>query len=221
MSSNKIVVYGAGPFAELMLYHFEQESEYQIVAFCLDQAYKTSDSFCNLPLLDFDDITEAYPPEHFQMFVAIGYKNMRNRKLLFNKAKQKGYQLVNFISPRAYTRNNLIIGENNVILSTCDIEPFARIGDNNVFWTGAIVGHHALVGNHNYISGGCGVGGYCTVGDMCFLGNNALMVNNIDIADETYMIAGTIILKNTESGYKYHGNPAKRIGYHGDTGIII
>ncbi|NOT83802.1 MAG: acetyltransferase [Methylococcaceae bacterium] len=217
----KIIIYGAGPLAEIMYYHFTHDSEYEVVAFCLDKDYLTTAQFCHLPLVDFDAVTQLYPPSDFQMFVAIGYKKMRNRAIQFNKAKQKGYNLVNFVSQKAYVRENTQLGENNVIMSSCDIEPFVSIGNNNVFWTRTIIGHHAVIGNHNYISGGGGIGGNCTVGDLCFLGNAALMINNIKISDETYMIAGTIILKDTETASKYHGNPAKLIGRHADTGILI
>jgi sugar O-acyltransferase (sialic acid O-acetyltransferase NeuD family) len=218
---NKIIIYGAGPLAELMLYHFSHDSDYEVVAFCLDKDYITAPQFCHLPLVDFEAVSEHYPPEDYQMFVAIGYSKMRNRPVLFNKAKQKGYRLVNFISKKALLRDNLHLGENNIIMSSCDIEPFVSIGNNNVFWTGSIIGHHAVIGNHNYISGGGGIGGNCIVGDCCFLGNAALTVNNVHIRDETYMISGTIILRDTETASKYHGNPAKLIGRHADTGIVI
>lgn len=216
-----IIIYGAGPFAELMHYHFAHDSDYKVVAFCLDKTYISEESFCNLPIVPFEQINDLYPADQYRMFVAIGYSNMRNRSIMFNKAKEKGYRLINFISKKAIIRENLIMGENNVILSSCDIEPFVAIGNNNVFWTGSIVGHHAVIGDHNYFSGGSGVGGNCIVGNLCFLGNAALMVNNLVIADETYMISGAIILKNTEKAGKYHGNPSKLIGYHADTGIII
>jgi len=219
--NNKIIIYGAGPFAKLMHYHFTHDSDYEVIAFCLDKDYITTPKFCDLPVVDFESVADDYPPSEYQMFVAIGYRVMRNRPLLFNKAKQKGYQLVNFISRKAIIRDDLNLGENNVIMSSCDFEPTINIGDNNVFWTRTIIGHHAIVGHHNYISGGGGVGGNCQVGDLCFLGNGALMINDIKIADETYMIAGTIILKDTEIASKYHGNPAKLIGRHADTGIQI
>jgi len=217
----KIIIYGAGSFAELMLYHFHSDSDYQVVAFCLDPEYITQDHLLDLPLISIDDALSLYPPSEYSMFVAIGYRKMRNRKLLYAKAKNLGYKLVNFISSKAHVSENLQIGENNVIQSSCDIEPFVTIGHNNIFWTGTIVGHHAHVGHHNYLSGGCGVGGKCVVGDLCFMGNAALMVNNLKIAHETYMISGSIILKDTLPYAKYHGNPSKLIGFHEEHGIII
>ncbi len=219
--NNKIIIYGAGSFAKLMHYHFTHDSEYEVIAFCLDKSYITNHEFCELPVINFETITTHYPPDQYQMFVAVGYSIMRNRSMLFNKAKQKGYQLVNFISNKAIIREPLNLGENNVIMSSCDFEPYVNIGNNNVFWTRTIMGHNATIGHHNYISGGGGIGGNCNVGDLCFLGNGALMIDNLNIADETYMIAGTIILRDTETASKYHGNPAKLIGRHIESGILI
>ena len=124
----KIIIYGISAYAEIMHYKFDKYSDYTVIAFCVDQ-----------------------------MFVAIGFSQMRNRKILFDKAKNKGYALVNFISPKAVIHDNLILGENNVIQSSVDIDIFVTIGDNNVFWTGSILGHNLVVGNHNYISGGGGL----------------------------------------------------------------
>ena len=219
--SKKIIIYGISAYAEMMYYNFGNYSDFTVVAFCVDQEYLKETSFCGLPVLPFENIDKTHPINQYKMFVAIGFSQMRNRKILFDKAKNKSYTLVNFISPKAVIHDNLILGENNVIQSSVDIDIFVTIGDNNVFWTGSILGHNLVVGSHNYISGGGGLGGNCVVGDSCFLGNGAIMVNNINVADETYLVAGTVILKNTEKACQYHGNPAKRIGQYLDTGIVI
>ncbi|MCK5889136.1 MAG: acetyltransferase [Methylococcales bacterium] len=219
--SKKIIIYGAGPLAELMHYHFTEESEYEVVAFCLDEAFITQATLCDLPIVPFETIETTHPEKEYDMFVAIGYSYMRNRKLMFDKAKVKNYTLVNFISPAAGIRDNLIIGENNLIQARVEIEPFAKIGNNNIFWTNSILGHHFTIGDHNYIAGSCGFGGYCTMGNCCFMGNAAVTANTVVIADETYMVAGAVILRDTEVASRYHGNPSKLISRHPDTGIII
>jgi len=219
--SNKLIIYGAGFLAELMYYHFTHESKYEVVAFCLDKSFITQSTLCDLPIVSFESIQTTYPEKDYKMFVAIGYRSLRNRKLMFDKAKAKNYQLVNFISPSAGIRENLVIGENNLIQARVEIEPFAKIGNNNIFWTGSILGHHFTIGHHNYIAGNCGFGGFCTMGDCCFMGNAAVTANNITIADETNMVAGTVILKNTETACRYHGNPSKLISRHSDTGVVI
>lgn len=219
--AQKIIIYGLSAFAKMMHYNFTKFSDYQVVAFCVDREYMQEATFCELPVITFEDIASLYPPTEYKMFVAIGFSRMRNRQLLFDKAKHKGYALVNFISDKAIIRDDLVIGENNVIQSSVDIDIFVTVGNNNVFWTGCILGHNLIVGSHNYISGNCGLGGNCVIGDACFIGNAAVMVNNIRIADETYMVAGAAILKDTEVACRYHGNPAKLVSRHPDTGILI
>lgn len=217
----QIILYGAGDFSRLMLYHFSHDSDYEVVAFCQDKQYLTTSQFCGLPVFAFESIEMLYPPAEFSMFVAIGYSRMRNRSIMYDKAKKKGYQLVNFMSRKAIIRDDLIIGDNNAIFSSSDVEPNVIIGNNNIFWTRSILGHGVKIGHHNYFSGGAGLGGNCVIGDYCFMGNAALMINGINIANETFLVAGAVILRDTEKATKYHGNPAKRVSQHLDTGIII
>jgi sugar O-acyltransferase (sialic acid O-acetyltransferase NeuD family) len=217
----QIIIYGAGDFGKLMLYHFTHDSHFEVVAFCLDKQYLTTDIFCSLPVLAFESIENHFPASEYPMFIAIGYSNMRHRSIMFNKAKNKHYQLINFISGKAIVRDDLIIGENNAIFSSSDVEPNVTIGNNNIFWTRSILGHGVKIGDHNYFSGGAGLGGNCIIGDYCFLGNAALMINGITIADETFLVAGAVILRDSELATKYHGNPARRVSQHIETGIII
>lgn len=217
----KIVIYGLSALAERMYHNFTRYSEYSVVAFCVDQEYMQDTSFCGLPVVSFQEVAELYPIEAYKMFVAIGFKRMRDRALMFDKAKAKNYSLVNFISPQAIISEDLVIGENNIIQSSVDIDMFVTIGNNNIFWTNSILGHDTVVGNHNYIAGSCGFGGSCVIGDACFIGNAAVTVNNINIADETYLVAGAVILRDTEEACQYHGNPSKRVARHADKGIVI
>lgn len=219
--SKPLIIYGTGEFAQLMWYFFTNESDYNVAGFCVDQKYLKVNELCGLPVYAFEQVTERFPPEDFNMFVAIGYSVMRLRSVMYGKALQQGYDLVNFISPKAIVRDDLVIGSNNAIFSSCDLEPAVRIGENNIFWTRCILGHGVVIGNHNYFSGGVGLGGRCIIGDYCFMGNAALMVNDISIADETFLVAGTVIIRDTEPSTRYHGNPARRVGTHKETGIII
>ena len=45
--------------------------------------------------------------DSFKMFVAIGYGNMRAREHMFNKAKNKGYDLVSYVSSKAFLSPNI------------------------------------------------------------------------------------------------------------------
>lgn len=220
--TKKIVIYGLGSFAELMHYYFSTESEYEVVAFTVDSVFLQNHLYCGLPVIPFEDVENYYPPSDFSMFVAIGYKNMRNRKLLFEKAKSKNYKLVNFVSKKAITHDNFILGENNVIMGDVNIEPFVTISDNNVFWSGSLICHHCNIQSHNYFAPSSVLSGYVVVKNLCFFGTGCSVIDKLTIANESFLIAGSVLFETTRPYTRYVGNPAKPFGNsHENTGIVI
>ncbi len=219
--SEKVVIYGVGAFGRLMEFYFAQAGRFDVVAYTCDRQFLGDDTFGSLPVVPFETIEDFYPPEEFKMFVAIGYKRMRTRREMFARAKGKGYELVSYISPQAITYEDLVIGENNVVMGGANIEPFVVIGDNNIVWSDTLLGHELELGSHNYISAKCVVAGESRVGSGCFFGNGVTMINNLSIADETMLIAGAVLFRDTKVASKYIGNPAKRCGNHAETGIVI
>lgn len=206
-----IIIYGIGPLAQLMHFYFSNDSLYNVVAFTVDAEYLSEDVFCGLPVVPFGDIEDNYATNDYGMFVAVGYKNMNNRKIMYDKAKEKGYELVNYISSNAVLYNDLVIGDNNVIMGQVNIEPFVKIGSNNIFWSNTLLGHNLTVGNHNYISACCLLGGDCTIGNFCFICNGAGMINDLNIKDNTKILPGSMMYKNSKEYGQYVGVPAKII----------
>ena len=216
-----LVIYGAGPLARLMHFYFTVNNDYEVSHFCIDREYLNQESFCGLPLIPFDQVEEICPPQTHQMFVAIGYKQMRARKLLFDRAKEKGYRCASYVSPHAIVNQGAVMGENNVLMDQVVMEPFSRMGDNNLYWSGTLISHGCLIGNHNYVSAKVVIGGESTMEDGCFLGNTACTINNIVLREETMLLPGAVAHKDCLAFTKYFGNPAKPVGTHQEKGIII
>lgn len=215
----KIIIYGIGPFAKLIYEYLTNSNEYEIVAFCADKEYIIGKELCNLPIIAFEEIENIYNPQYYKMLVAVGYSEMRNRKLMFEKAKAKNYTFINYIHP-SVIKHNFIIGENNIILAGCIIEPNVIIKDNNIIWSMTLLGHDCKLGNHNYISAKCLIAGNSTIKDLCFIGNGSNTINGLIIENESYLVAGTNIRKNTKQFGMYLGNPARFIKFN-KSGIII
>ena len=216
----KIVIYGLSSFAELMHYYLSDDSRYEVVAFCADKKFIKIDKLKNLPVVSFEEVESIYPPNEYKMLLAVGYSIMRNRKILFDKAKQKGYRLINYIH-KSINYENLVYGENNIIFPGTIIEPFTKIGNNNVIWSMAHIAHDSQIGNHNFIAAKCLISGNAKVGDLCFIGNGVNMIDGLKIENESYLVAGSNILKDTKEYGMYIGNPAKILVYHKENGIII
>ncbi len=217
----KIIIYGIGDFARLMHHYFTTESDFEVSAFCVDQKYKKDNMLYGLPIISYEEIEKLYSAKKYSMFVAVGYSNMRVRKSLFDKAKSKGYKLVNFISRSSSLNSNIIFGENNVFFQNVCVEPFVVIGDNNIFWSSAVICHDATVGSHNFIAAGAIIGGFSKIEDLCFLGFRSTVIQNLTLSNETLLGANSLLLDDTSLSSLWLGSPAKLKGLHSAEGIKI
>jgi len=118
-------------------YYFTRDSEHKVIAFTVDQQYLNGDSFLGLPLIDLDEVVERYPPENYQMFVALGYAGMNKlRAAKYYQAKELGYQLVSYVSSRCTFLTDNPVGDNCFILEDNTIQPFVKIGNDVTLWSG-------------------------------------------------------------------------------------
>jgi sugar O-acyltransferase (sialic acid O-acetyltransferase NeuD family) len=195
----KLVIFGAADVARIAHYYFTHDSEHQVVAFTVDKRYRKENSFLGLPLVDFERLTEFYPPGTFKMFVAMGYTKMNKiRAERYFKAKKLGYELVSYVSTRCSFLTAHPVGENTLIMEDNTIQPFVKIGNNIIMWSGNHIGHDSIIEDHCFITSHVVVSGHVHIHSYCFIGVNATLRNGITIAPETLIGAGSIILKNTK-----------------------
>jgi sugar O-acyltransferase (sialic acid O-acetyltransferase NeuD family) len=213
----QLVIFGASEIAELAHWYFTRDSEHEVVAFTVDRDYRKDDTFLGLPMLDFETITEHYPPEHYHLFVAVSYARMNQvRAAKYTQAKKWGYTLVSYVSSRCTFLSDHPVGENCFILEDNTIQPFVKIGNNVTLWSGNHVGHEAVIEDHCFIASHIVISGHVHIHPYCFIGVNATLHNNITIATATLIGAGAIIAKDTEEKGVYVPTPAKQIAKKSD-----
>jgi len=194
----KLVLFGAGDIARLAHFYFKHDTQHEVVAFCVDQDYRTASEFLGLPLVDFADVHRLYPPADHGMFVALSYTKMnRVRAAKYIAAKALGYQCPSYISSRATVLTQQPIGDNCFILEDNTIQPFVTIGNNVILWSGNHIGHDAVIEDHCFISSHVVVSGHCTIGRYSFLGVNATLHNSIRVAEQCLIGAGAVLMKDT------------------------
>ena len=196
-----IVIFGTGDIGKLAHYYFTHDSPHTVAAFTVDAAYKQADEFCGLPVCTTDELRARYPPEQYEMFVALSYARMnalRREKYLAMRAA--GYRLVSYISSRCTWLTDIQPGDNCFILEDNTVQPFVTIGNNVTFWSGNHVGHDSIIEDHCFIASHVVISGHVRVGEGSFLGVNATLRNSITIAPATLVGAGAAIMKNTKRG---------------------
>jgi len=209
--TRKLLIFGTGDFAQLAHFYFSEESEYEVVGFTADYKYvqESGGKFCGKPVFKFENITSECPPDDHYMFIAIGYRSVNKvRAEKYSIAKEKGYKLARFISPKA-TNYSDSIGENCFIFEDNTIQPFVEIGNNVILWSGNHIGHHSKIGSHCFVASHAVISGHVSVGDYCFIGVNATIRDSVSIADNTVVGASALIMKNTKPNEVYMGDRTK------------
>jgi len=209
-TKEKLIIVGDSAFAQIAYEYFTYDSPYEVVAFSVEKEFLKRKELFGLPIVPFEELEKLYDPEKHKIFVALTYTQLnRVRTRLYKEAKRKGYSVVSYVSSKAFVWRNVEIGENCFIFEDNTVQPFVKIGNNVIFWSGNHIGHHSVIKDHCFISSHVVVSGFCEVGEYCFLGVNATIVNNVKIAKNCLIGAGATILRDTEEGKVYVGNPAK------------
>jgi sugar O-acyltransferase (sialic acid O-acetyltransferase NeuD family) len=179
-------------------YLFTRDSEHKVVAFAVDRAYRQGESFQDLPLVDFETVTEQFPPGEHQMFVAVGYGKMnRLRAAKYEQAKKLGYPLASYISSRCTYLTENLVGDNTFIFEDNTIQPFVTIGSDVILWSGNHIGHDSVIEDHCFITSHVVVSGRCRIGAYSFIGVNATLRNSLTVAPATLIGAGAVVMKDT------------------------
>lgn len=193
----KIVLFGDGKIAEEIYYYFTNDSNYEVVAFCVDADFLKKNELFGLPVVPFHQVVELYPPDSYKMFIAVGYQQLNElRKHKYFEAKEKGYTLVNYICSKASNFGNVMLGENTIVLEHSTIQPLAKIGNNVFIWSGNHIGHHAEIHDHIYVCGHVMIAGNAIVEECCFLGVSSTIGHNVRVGEKSLIGAGSLILKD-------------------------
>jgi sugar O-acyltransferase (sialic acid O-acetyltransferase NeuD family) len=198
MKNKKIIIIGTSSNSRLAKYYFENDSEYEVLGFAVNRQFITEPFFEGLPVTALEDITEKYPVKDIEAFVAVGYNQMnKTREKLYNECKKLGYKMANYISSRCSFLTQFPPGDNCFILEDNTIQPFVKIGNNVVLWSGNHVGHDVTIGDHCYLTSHAVISGFVNIKRNSFIGVNATIRDGITIAEESLIGGGAVIMKDT------------------------
>jgi sugar O-acyltransferase (sialic acid O-acetyltransferase NeuD family) len=211
MQKLKIVIIGAGEFAQIAYEYFTFDSDYEVVAFAVDPEFiSTTNTDLPVPLVSTEVLASEFPSTEFSVFVAIpATKLNQNRTLQFKKYQNLGYELATYISSHAFVWRNAKIGRNCFIFENNVIQPFVTIGNNCILWSGNHIGHRSIIGNNVFISSHVVISGYCVIGDYSFLGVNATLNDGVTVGENCIIGAAAHLNKNALANLVYVGAPAR------------
>ncbi len=194
-----LIIFGIGKIAEVVYYYAKEECGFNVVAFCVDEQYKTNEAFKGLPVISFEEVEKKYSSAKYDMFIAVGYQDMNTfRELKCRQAMEKGYELVSVISPKANLPVNVSTGWNCFVMPPCLIHPCVEIKNNVFVFSGAMVAHHCVIEDHCWLTSCCNISGNVHIGANSFVAVNATVGHSVTIGKKCFLGANALVTKNLE-----------------------
>jgi len=208
MKNKKLIIIGNTVFAEIAYEYFTHDSEFEVVAFSVEAAYLKETQLFGLPIVAFETLSSKYAPQDHYFYVAATYTQLnRLRTRLCQAAKDKGFQPASYISSKAFVWHNVVLGEHCFIFEDNTVQPFVKLGNNVILWSGNHIGHHSIIRDNCFISSHVVVSGMVDFGENCFAGVNATVANNVTIGKDCLIGAGVLVSKNVEEDSVIKGTP--------------
>lgn len=208
---SKVVIFGVGRLARSLHYYLSHDSPHDVAAFTVDQDYLEADKVEGLPVAPFETIESTFPPDQYNMIVAVGYRRLNQLRVeKYNGARKKGYRLISYVSSKTTCWEPDRLGDNCIILENNVIQPFARIGSGVIVWCGVHVGGHAKIGDHCYLGSHAVINSGAAIGERSFIGANATIRDGAVVGADCIIGAGACILADTAANEVYVNQSTER-----------
>lgn len=143
------------------------------------------------------------------IIIAIGDAKIREK--LQNKVVNSGFNLATLIHPSAVISSSASIGEGVVVMPNATINAYAKIGRGTIINSGAVIEHECVVGEFAHICPRCAIAGAAKIGARVWLGIGSIVIQCVSIADDVFIGAGSVIVKNIGPCELAYGSPCKKI----------
>jgi UDP-perosamine 4-acetyltransferase len=200
--TERVVILGGGGHAKVVVDILEEMARFEIAGYCAPEP--TPDGLLGYPWLGADD---ALRPEREAVFVAIG--DNRRRMDCIDSLRQRGFRLINALSPRAVISKHVTLGDGVVVMPGAVINAGARIGDGAIINTNASVDHDCEIRACAHIAPGTALAGWVRVGEGAFLGVGTSVIPRIGIGAWTTVGAGSVVVADLPGSVLALGIPAR------------
>lgn len=205
----KIVIFGAGGHAKVIIDIIERQNLYEILGIFVDTP--GIESLMSYPILG--EISEC--KGYTKGIIAIG--DNFGRKLVSEKVIENNpkIEFVSAIHPDATIGKEVHIGAGTVIMAGVIINVHAHIGDHCIINTQASVGHDVVIGNYATAAPGSRIGGNAFIGTLSTISMGANVIQKIKIGNGSLIGAGSTVIRDIPNGVLAYGLPAKVIRQRG------
>lgn len=209
--AQKLVLIGAGEFADIAYEYFSCEDDFEIVGFAVERDFLSEEVKFGLPVVAVEEIEARFAPNSHVAHVAVTNTKLNQvRERLCNEMRAKGYALCSYFSPHAFVWRTAELGDNVFIFENNVVQHGVTLGDGVILWSGNHIGHQSIIEDYAFLSSHVVVSGYCRIGRRSFVGVNTAFADHVEIGSDSYVAMSSSVNKSfKEAGGLLTGAPAE------------
>jgi sugar O-acyltransferase (sialic acid O-acetyltransferase NeuD family) len=210
MDRQKLVILGAGLFAEEVSDLVSDCDQYELTAFGESSngadAERGARSLRGYPILRLDELA-ALADTHLAL-CAIG---TTRRSTFIASVENLGFRFAALLHPAARISRSAAVGPGAIVSAGAIIAGSATIGPHVIVNRGVLVGHHTTIGACATIGPGANIAGRVRIADGVFVGMGAIITDGVQIGAGAFISAAALVTKDVEACVQVAGVPAKVI----------
>lgn len=207
-AKEKLVVFGAGGHAKVVIDIIEQQGVYAIAGLLDDDLRHRGKLFFGYPVLGTRaDLAALKSAQLRHAVVTIG--DNASRAAVAAYLDQHGWRFASAVHPRASIGRGVEIGPGSVIMAGCVVNADAYLGAQVIVNTGATVDHDCRIEDAVHIAPGCHLCGGVSVGRGSLLGAGSTVTPGVRIGCKVIVGAGSTVIRDVVDEARVSGSPAR------------
>ena len=207
-AKDKLLVFGAGGHAKVVIDIIEQQGNYEIAGLLDDDVKHKGGSFFGYPVLGTRaDLPALISAQLRHAIVTIG--DNASRAAVAAHLDQHGWRFASAIHPRASIGRGATIGPGSVVMAGCVVNADASLGAQVIINTGATVDHDCRIEDAAHVAPGCHLCGGVSVGQGTLVGAGTTVTPGVRIGNGVIVGAGSTVVRDVADAARVSGVPAR------------
>ncbi len=203
----KVIIYGGGGHAKVIIDIVHQSGEYEIVGVFDDDVSRKAKALLGVEVLGaFPQFSEVYDGTT-GLIIGIGDNTARHR--VWEKLQSLPIRYVRAVHPSAVIGHEVELGEGAVVMAGAVINCCSKLGAHSIANTRSSIGHDCHVGDFVHIAPGVVLCGGVRVGRTSLVGAGAVVLPGVTIGRNVVVGGGAVATRDVPDGACVVGVPAK------------
>ncbi len=207
-AKEKLIVFGAGGHAKVVIDIIEQQDSYEIAGVLDDDVKRKGSRFFGYTVLGSRaDLSGLRSAQLRHAIVAIG--DNAGRAAIAVLLAQQSWQFATAVHPHASIGRGVEIAPGSVVMAGCVVNADACLGCHVIVNTGATVDHDCRIEDAVHIAPGCHLCGGVSVGRGSLLGAGSTVTPGVKIGSKVIVGAGSTVIRDVADEARISGVPAR------------